>query len=271
MSDFKAPRWFSAWAYDEDDSFAGIFAIEFKYWFDGYVTILVLDQRCMTKNVLRAIFTAAFAQARRLTAEIEPHNRRALRQVQRLGWQYEGMRRLGIEGKRDVLCYGMLKSECRYLSGYVRPSAPLLNVGDRVLVDPVLGSDQPPIPFVGADRSDLFDGQGGDVMGLALADTFKQVGAAGLPANVDRANTAGSAATMRSVHRTGGRPVHSGADETVDLPASLVREIPHLRVSSRVNGKRPKQAVVSSVGNSVSKETLRGHNLSLTEIKNYEQ
>jgi hypothetical protein len=135
MSDFKAPRWFSAWAYDEDDSFAGIFAIEFKYWFDGYVTILVLDQRCMSRRVLRAIFTAAFSQARRLTAEVEPHNRRALKQVQRLGFQYTGYRRLGIEGTRDVMVFDMLKNECRYLPGYVRPASPSPNIPDSIVGD----------------------------------------------------------------------------------------------------------------------------------------
>jgi len=129
MSDFKAPRWFSAWARDEDGSIAGIFAIEFKYWFDGYVTIVVLDQRCMTKRILRAIFTAAFAQARRLTAEVEPHNRRALKQVQRMGFQFEGMRRMGLEGSRDVLCYGMLRGDCKYLPGYTGPT---------VIAEPVL-------------------------------------------------------------------------------------------------------------------------------------
>ena len=84
--DFKAPRWFSAWARNDAGEITGIFAIEFPFWFEGKVTILVLDPRCMSRRVLRAIFTAAFAQAKRLTAEVEPDNRRALRQVQRLGF-----------------------------------------------------------------------------------------------------------------------------------------------------------------------------------------
>lgn len=122
MSDFKAPRWFSAWARNDRGHITGIFAIEFKYWFDGYVTVLVLDPRCMSKRVLRAIFTAAFSQARRLTAECEPDNRRALRQVQRMGFIYEGYRRMGLGGTRDVLCYGMLRDDCKYLPGYKGPT-----------------------------------------------------------------------------------------------------------------------------------------------------
>ena len=120
--DFKAPRWFSAWARDDAGQIAGIFAIEFPFWFEGRVTILVLDPRCMSRRVLRAIFTAAFAQARRLTAEVEPDNRRALRQVQRMGFVYEGYRRLGLEGVRDTMMYGMLRDDCRYLPGYKGPT-----------------------------------------------------------------------------------------------------------------------------------------------------
>lgn len=116
--DFRAPRWFSAWARNDADEITGIFAIEFPFWFEGRVTILVLDPRCMSRRVLRAIFTAAFAQARRLTAEVEPDNRRALRQVQRLGFCYEGYRPLGLEGVRDTIVYGMLKEDCRYLAGF---------------------------------------------------------------------------------------------------------------------------------------------------------
>lgn len=120
--DFRAPRWFSAWARDDAENIMGIFAIEFPFWFEGRVTIMVLDPRCMSRRVLRAIFTAAFAQARRLTAEVEPDNRRALRQVQRLGFVYEGYRRLGLEGTRDTMMYGMLRGDCKYLPGYQGPT-----------------------------------------------------------------------------------------------------------------------------------------------------
>ena len=125
----KAPRWFSAWARDEQGDIAGIFCIEFKYPWEGYVNVVVLDQRCMTRRALRAVFTAAFSQAVRLTAEVEPDNRRALRQVQRMGFVYEGYRRMGLEGSRDVMCYGMLREDCKYLPGYK---------GSTVIANPVL-------------------------------------------------------------------------------------------------------------------------------------
>jgi RimJ/RimL family protein N-acetyltransferase len=122
MWPMKAPRWFSAWTRDERGLVAGIFSIEFKYAWEGYVNVVVMDQRCMTRRALRAIFTAAFSQATRLTAEVEPHNHKALRQVQRMGFVYEGYRRMGLEGTRDVLCYGMLKGDCKYLPGYTGPT-----------------------------------------------------------------------------------------------------------------------------------------------------
>jgi RimJ/RimL family protein N-acetyltransferase len=127
--DMKAPRWFSAWARDERGSVAGIFAIEFKRPWEGYVNVAVTDQRCMTRRALRAIFTAAFSQVVRLTAEVEPHNRKALRQVQRMGFVYEGYRRMGLEGTRDTMMYGMLKGDCKYLPGYTGPT---------VIAEPVL-------------------------------------------------------------------------------------------------------------------------------------
>ena len=115
---FKAPRWFSAWARNESDHIVGIFAVEFPVWFEGKVTVLVLDPRCLSRRVLRAIFTAVFSQAKRLTAEVEPDNRRALRQVQRLGFSFEGHHPLGLEGVRDTIVFGMLKDECPWLPGH---------------------------------------------------------------------------------------------------------------------------------------------------------
>ena len=112
---FTAPGWFSAWARNERGHVIGIFAVEFPVWFEGKVTALVLDPRCLSRRVLRAIFTALFAKVKRLTAEVEPDNRRALRQVQRLGFVYEGYRPLGLEGVRDTIVYGMLREDCRYL------------------------------------------------------------------------------------------------------------------------------------------------------------
>jgi hypothetical protein len=39
-----------------------------------------------------------------------------------MGFVYEGFRRKGLEGSRDVMCYGMLKDDCKYLPGYKGPT-----------------------------------------------------------------------------------------------------------------------------------------------------
>jgi hypothetical protein len=116
---FRAPGWFSAWSRNERGHITGILAVEFQTWFEGKITVLVLDPRCLSRRVLRAIFIALFSQVKRLTAEVEPDNRRALRQVQRLGFVYEGYHPLGLEGTRDTIVYGMLREDCRYLPDHV--------------------------------------------------------------------------------------------------------------------------------------------------------
>jgi hypothetical protein len=118
--DFKAPRWFSVWTRNDAGHITGILAVEFPVWFEGKITVLVLDQRCMSRRVLRAAFIALFSKVKRLTAEVEPDNRRALQQVQRLGFIYEGYHPLGLEGTRDTIVYGMLKQDCRYLPDFER-------------------------------------------------------------------------------------------------------------------------------------------------------
>jgi hypothetical protein len=39
-----------------------------------------------------------------------------------MGFVYEGYRRIGLGGTRDVMCYGMLKADCKYLPGYTGPT-----------------------------------------------------------------------------------------------------------------------------------------------------
>jgi hypothetical protein len=177
----EAPRWFSAWARDEHGAIAGVFCIEFKYPWEGYINVAVLDHRCMTRRTLRAIFTAAFSQAVRLTAEIEPHNRRALKQVQRMGFQFEGTRRLGLEGTRDVLCFGMLKNECRYL-----PASPAPHIPDRIVGDTEAAGERGARLFGSPDLMHL-SGRQLDVARhapRAVPELVRHVALTGVPAEV---------------------------------------------------------------------------------------
>ena len=93
----------------------GVLVCEFKTWFDAHCTYAITDRRCMTKRLMRAVFSALFTQAVRLTSLIHPDNRHAISMAKRMGFKYEGRMRLAVEGKHDALVFGMLKSDCRFL------------------------------------------------------------------------------------------------------------------------------------------------------------
>lgn len=111
--------WFciTAWR-AADDQVVGVLACEPKTWFDWHFSCAIADQQLMTRRLLKTIFRTLFTRARRITALVEPGNQRALDQVRRMGFVYEGFIRCGVEGSRDVLMWGMLPEDCRFLPGY---------------------------------------------------------------------------------------------------------------------------------------------------------
>lgn len=90
---------------------------EFKTAFDAHLTVACDDPTVVTRRVLRAVFRALFSRAKRVTALIEPGNRRCISLARRLGFKDEGFGRLMIEGKRDALIFGMLESDCAVFKG----------------------------------------------------------------------------------------------------------------------------------------------------------
>jgi hypothetical protein len=117
-TDFRHPRWFCVSARRDDGSLMGVAAFEFKTWFDAHFSTAICDPRCMSRKLLRAMFRAVFSQAVRVTALVDPDHQAAIEQCRRMGFVYEGFLRLGVEGKRDALIFGMLAEDCRYLPGY---------------------------------------------------------------------------------------------------------------------------------------------------------
>ena len=115
---FEPPNWFCVTGRNDEGELMGVVAIEFKTWFDAQFSLAVTDPRCISRRLLRAMFTAVFTRAVRLTAYVDTDNRRALKQMKTLGFVYEGFCRLGINGSRDAYTFGMLKDDCRYLPGY---------------------------------------------------------------------------------------------------------------------------------------------------------
>lgn len=109
--------WFTITAYDERDDIMGVLACEPKTPFDWHFSCAITDQRCLSRRLLRTIFKALFSRAVRVTALVDPDNERAVNQVRRMGFVYEGFLRMGLEGKRDALIFGMLADDCLYLPG----------------------------------------------------------------------------------------------------------------------------------------------------------
>lgn len=68
-------------------------------------------------TVCRAIFKYVFDQLGcvRCTSITVKGNRKARAFLESLGFQLEGNVRLGYDGRRDALIYGMLRAECRFL------------------------------------------------------------------------------------------------------------------------------------------------------------
>jgi hypothetical protein len=117
---FDFERWLCCTARGDLDEVIGVLVMEPRLWFDWYLSTAVIDARCVTKQILQAMFVAVFDHcgAIRVTAEVDPDNRHALKQMRRLGFVYEGFRRMGVEGNRDAMMFGMLRGDCPWLPGY---------------------------------------------------------------------------------------------------------------------------------------------------------
>ncbi|WP_090551239.1 GNAT family N-acetyltransferase [Paraburkholderia caballeronis] len=73
----------------------------------------------MTRDYLRACFAYPFVQlqCRRVTGLVRADNVAAQRFDEHLGFRREGMLRQGATDGCDLIVYGMLASECRFLDG----------------------------------------------------------------------------------------------------------------------------------------------------------
>jgi hypothetical protein len=110
------PNWFCVAARDSvTGEVVAALACEFKTWFDVSFSAAVDQPGAITRSLLKGIFQALFSRARRVTALVEPTDLRTEDLVKRLGFVYEGFSRLGFDGDRDALVYGMLKQDCKYI------------------------------------------------------------------------------------------------------------------------------------------------------------
>lgn len=96
---------------------AVVIVFEFKSPHDAHLTLAVVDQKALSRQLITALYRTVFSRAGRVTALIEPGNKRAERQVGRMGFKPEGYLRRGYDGIHDAQLWGLLPEECPYLRG----------------------------------------------------------------------------------------------------------------------------------------------------------
>jgi hypothetical protein len=112
--DFSLDNWLSVTA-REGSAILGVMTVEFPLWFNADVTLAIEDPRCVTRRLMHALFTTMFSRAVRVSAQADPENERATSFIRDLGFRYEGFKRLGMDGQRDAMMFGMLRHECRWI------------------------------------------------------------------------------------------------------------------------------------------------------------
>lgn len=102
------------------DIVAGVVFHEYRKMAHGArmaLSVAVDDPKCVTKRLLRTVFAIPFEDADvvRLEAETTADNEKCRKFVEKLGFTLEGRLRKAYDGVQDVLCYSMLKTECKWI------------------------------------------------------------------------------------------------------------------------------------------------------------
>lgn len=81
------------------------------------ISIAAVEGRWLTRPFLSAVFSNPFIEweMRRVGSSIAADNIRSIRFCEHLGFTQEGRIRQAAPNGQDLLLYGLLKSECRYL------------------------------------------------------------------------------------------------------------------------------------------------------------
>ncbi len=108
-------HWFCMTTYGRDGRVSGILACEPMSPYEWAFNAVLLDPHALSRKLLRVIFSTLFSRAVRVSAVVRQDNERALKQMTRLGFTYEGFLRMGIEGRYDGLLYSMLAWECPWI------------------------------------------------------------------------------------------------------------------------------------------------------------
>jgi RimJ/RimL family protein N-acetyltransferase len=85
---------------------------------DVELAIAARSPKWGSRKYIKAVFEYVFYQLglARATALVDEDNQRSIKMLERLGFIREGVIRKANKGK-DVIIYGMLKEECRWIKG----------------------------------------------------------------------------------------------------------------------------------------------------------
>ncbi len=84
---------------------------------DVEVSIAADTPRWLSREMLERIFWFPFVmlECRRISARVSVANTRSRRLCEGLGFQLEGLKRKAMPDGNDMLIYGLLREECRFL------------------------------------------------------------------------------------------------------------------------------------------------------------
>lgn len=123
---------------DQSQFVAGV-VINMYSGYDCRISCATETSAAWRDNVMRGVFNYIFIQLGcvRVTAMVRKGNKRSRKFLEDLGFVLEGNLRLGYDGVKDALVYGLLASECRYLDEPVPP-----------VIDEDHGDDEPELAKV---------------------------------------------------------------------------------------------------------------------------
>lgn len=100
---------------DKNDFVAGVVISDYR-GHDCQISCAAETSAAWRPHIMRAVFGYIFGQLGcvRVTAATRKQNKAARGFLKALGFELEGNVRLGYDGTKDALIYGLLASECRY-------------------------------------------------------------------------------------------------------------------------------------------------------------
>lgn len=115
---YAQPSWFYCTVYGRAGYVKASCLAEPQSLFEVHFTAAIDDPSAISRKLLKTIFGTLFSRYVRIVAKVEPENFHSADVVRRLGFQYAGFLRRGLDGNRDAYIFDMLRDDCKWLPGY---------------------------------------------------------------------------------------------------------------------------------------------------------